>query len=481
MRCRIKLRSYQKIAVDFLADKTHYALYWEMRVGKSPPMLIHIKNLVKRGLVKKIIILTPPSAMPGWEKHIFDWTPELLPLLFINTLEQFKLFNKSKYGLFLVSYSRIGLPAKAKIKKNIIPLEKYDHYVIHSAYINNIDCIVFDESQNIKNHDAQQTRWALTVSEKIKYKYLLTGTPTSGKEIEYYFPMKVLNPEIFYNFNKEQFTQAYFYQQNTGASKWGTKDILRSQAKKNFFDRLRAVSSSLKLSDVTDEIPKIQTIDIPLYPTEQQKKLITLLKEKYLVKIEDKNVTAVSVLVEITKVLQICNGHVLDEDGIPHILTPNPKKEWLMQNIKEITDTSKVIIWIIYKQDRKVVTSVLDKLKMRYVNFQSGLTLAKRKSALERFKTSPDAKVFIAHPDSAGTGVDLAHAPVTIIFSRNYNWLSYKQAISRNITYGQKNVTIYQLYIKGLLDDKVKNILEMKGKNVQLNLQELLIKDFLTP
>ena len=450
-----------------------------MRVGKSPPTLIHMLNLVKRGLVKKMIIVTRPSAMPGWEKHIFEWTPEFVPYLYINTLNQFKLFDKAEYGLFLVSYTRIGLPQKAINKNSIVPLDKYTHYVIHSAYINNIDCIVFDESQNIKNHGAQQTRWAVSVSRNIKYKYLLTGTPTSGKEIDYYFPMRVLSPEIFYNFNKEQFTRAYFNQKRTGKSQWAVQDVLNPYAKKNFFDRLRSVSSALELKDVTDQIPKIQNIDVPLYPTEQQKKLTELLKRDYLISIEGKDIKAINVLAEITKVLQICNGHILDNDLKPHSLTPNPKKEWLEQNIKEITTKRKAIIWIIYKQDRKVVTSVLDKLKMRYVNFRSGMTLSKRKQALDRFKVSPDAKVFIAHPDSAGTGVDLAHAPVTIIFGRNYNWLSYKQALSRNITYGQKSVAIYQLYIKGMLDETVKQVLEMKGKNVKMNLQELLIKTFL--
>ena len=451
-----------------------------MRVGKSPPILIHLKNLVKCGLVKKAIIVTQPSAQPGWEKHIFEWTPELVGHFYHTTLNQFKIFDKSSQGLFLVSYSRIGLPAKAKVNKKTIPLKDYNHYVIHKDYIKNVDCIIFDESQNIKNGDAQQTRWALAVSKNIKYKYLLSGTPTGGKEVEYYYQMKVLNPEIFYNFTKEQFERAFFKQRQAGNSKWAVKHSLHPEARKDFFDCLRSVSAALKLSDVTDQVPQIQNIDIPLYPTKQQENLIKKLKHDFMLRVDGKDITAVNVLAEITKVLQICNGHVLDEDGHPHLFTPNPKKEWLEQNIREITQESKVVIWVIYKQDRKVVTAVLDKIKMRYVNFRSGMTMKERKSHLARFQESPDAKVFIAHPDSAGTGVDLTHAPITIIYGRNYNWLSYKQALSRNITYGQKHVTIYQLYLKGLLDESVKDVLELKGKNVEVNLQELLISKFLS-
>ena len=476
----MNLRDYQTKAIKFLDDRPQYALYWEMRVGKSPTILTHLLNLVNTRRVKKIIIVAPPSALPGWLDEIVEWTPFFVPYLFHTTLDQFKLFDASETGLFLVSYARIGKPEQAKVNKKTVPLKDYKYYVIHDSYIKNVDCIVFDESQNIKNYKAQQTRWALSLSSSIKYKYLLSGTPIGGSEVDYYYQMNILNKSIFHGMNKNQFIAGYFTSKQTGNSRYAIKHTLNPRATKDFFTELRKYSSSLKLSDVVTEMPTIQHINIPLFPTEKQRSLIKKLKDDFFLVYKDKEIKAVNILAEITKILQICNGHILDSDGISHSINPNPKEQWLAQNIRALVKTSKVIIWIIYKKDREVIKGVLDSFKMRYVNFRSGMSLKDRKMHLDRFKQSPDANVFVAHPDSAGTGVDLGHAPTTIVYGRNYNWLSYKQAISRNVTYGQKHVTIYQLYIKELMDETVKNVLDIKGKTSDANLKQLLMKSFLS-
>ena len=448
--------------VDYLQNREYYAIFWEMRVGKSPTILTHLRNLYKRGLCKKFFILAPPSAIPDWLEHIQHWFPEMLMCCYSGNKEVFNVWNRQTEGLYLCSSALVtGNSKKTRTR-------------IRAKDFRDCDVAVIDESHYIKNYKAGRTSFALSLSKVAKYRYALTGTPIGGSEVDYYTQMKFLHPDIFDDMSLTEFRRTYFYQ-TFDQSPQGDFD---EDYREDFEKRLRSASSSLRLADVREFLPEDTSVPIEIEASGEQLDMIEKLRQDFLVEYEDKEITAVNAGAEIMKISQILNGHCKTETGQIN-LKENPKLAWFKANIRSLVRKEKAIVWTNFKQDYRNVKDALDQLGIPYMHYKSGMTPAQRQKKIEIFRRDPDLRVFIAHPDSAGTGVNLSVAPVMVFYSRNYNWLSHAQAASRNKTIDSGNLVTYHLFIKDSLDEEIVKRLESKGANSAKNMAALLFEEFL--
>ena len=176
---------------------------------------------------------------------------------------------------------------------------------------------------------------------------------------------------------------------------------------------------------------------------------------------------------------QIANGHCLDDNGHPIVFPENPKLQWLAENLPQITRQDKVIIWCIFKQDWRNVTNTLSALRIPFVHYRSGMTTSERGRKLDLFREKESNRVIVAHQDSAGTGVNLSVAPVTIVYSRTYNWLSFAQALARNVTLDSQKLTIYHLVTQNTVDSIIHKVLAQKGEKVKRDMSKYLLKEIL--
>ena len=69
----------------------------------------------------------------------------------------------------------------------------------------------------------------------------------------------------------------------------------------------------------------------------------------------------------------------------------------------------------------------------------------------------------VAQTQTAGLGVTLTAASVTVFYSMSYNAAEYDQAIARTHRIGQTKKTTYiHLLIKGTIDTTIKRMVEKK-------------------
>ena len=408
------------------------------------------------------MIFAPPSAIPDWQEHIINWFPEIITHCYFGNKKIFDVWNRQEIGLFVCSYAIVTRNSKRDPRK------------IRAKDIKGLDCVVLDESHYIKNYDAGRTSFALSLGKNVKYKYALTGTPIGGSEIDYYTQMKFLGPDIFHDFNLGEFRRGYFLP-SFDQSPQGDFD---EETRDEFESRLKLASSSLRLADVRKYLPEDTSVPIEIEPSQEQTDMVDALKRDFLVKYKDQEITALNAGAELMKVSQILNGHCKTGDGIIN-LANNPKLAWFKANIRSIIKNEKAIVWTNFKQDYRNVMKALDDIGVRYIHYKSGMTPAQRQKKIEAFRRDPTVKIFIAHPDSAGTGVNLSIAPVMVFYSRNYNWLSHAQAASRNKTIDSGNLVTYHLYMKNTLDEIIVKRLESKGATVAKNMAALLFKEFL--
>ncbi len=140
----------------------------EVGLGKTIEAGLILKEYLLRGMVKKILILTPASLITQWQQELktkFD-------LSFKNHLE---ISDWENSDLVIASLDT------AKSQKNQKAVQKI-----------NYDLLIIDEAHKLKNKKTQN--WKFVNSIRTKYLLMLTATPIQNDLLELFNLISILKP-----------------------------------------------------------------------------------------------------------------------------------------------------------------------------------------------------------------------------------------------------------------------------------------------
>ena len=132
----------------------------------------------------------------------------------------------------------------------------------------------------------------------------------------------------------------------------------------------------------------------------------------------------------------------------------------------------KMIVWTSFVKN---VDYLYEKYKDKYgaVRFYGALGLADRDNAVKEFKEG-GAKIFIATPQSAKEGLTLTVANNAIFYDRSFSLDDYLQAQDRIHRISQeKECHIYNIMIRGSIDEWVNSLLAAKSKAAALTQSDI--------
>ena len=471
-----QLEPHQQKAVEIFTRFNRFALFWEMRVGKTAPILAHLRNLFMANKVKKAVVITSPSGMADWPKQTLMFFPEGAAMIYTGGRKNFVDFAQSdEPGVFLLSWSVLNHKSKSNQGKDI------SKYVFHTdfpsiedpksslALENNnsslsrhhgINFLCLDESQGIRNN-AHQTRCCMMLSRRMEYRYLLTGTPIGGDVMDYWYQLNFLNPGCLGS-SQSWFKRTYGFQ--IMDSEGRLKTYINSEGHELIRQQLVKWTWAKDLKSVSKRPPKKEIFMDFVEASGEQLQLIEQLKRDFVLEHQGEVIKAVTAWVAMMKISQILQGHCKTKDGGLITLAENPKLDWLEDYIKNHLKNEKTVIWSVFIGDMVQIKGLLNRLGVGYVHYKSGSSTKKRRDFIELFRSSPNRKVFLAHPGSAGTGVDLSVAPTNIFYSRNFDYLQMKQAASRSQSMISPDVKIIELIVKGTHDHNIYRRLMEKGR-----------------
>ena len=169
------------------------------------------------------------------------------------------------------------------------------------------------------------------------------------------------------------------------------------------------------------------------------------------IELANEEIDAVNAAVLSSKLLQMSNGAVYDEDKKVHFI--HNRKLDALEDLIEGANGKPVLIAYWYKHD-------LERIKERFT--------------VREIKTSKDIKewnhgeipVAVIHPASAGHGLNLQGGGSTIIwFSLTWSLELYQQTNARLWRQGQnETVVIHHIITKGTIDEDVMKALKRKEK-----------------
>ena len=82
---------------------------------------------------------------------------------------------------------------------------------------------------------------------------------------------------------------------------------------------------------------------------------------------------------------------------------------------------------------------------------------------MDQFQKDPDTVLFVGQIDTAGTGITLTAADTCVYYSKNFNYATYSQSLSRIHRIGQKNRCVYiDLEVEKTVDETISKSLTKK-------------------
>ncbi len=145
----------------------------EVGLGKTIEAGIIMKELIQRGLVRTVLVLTPASLTEQWREELSHKFHEEFTVM--EAPAQWDAVKEAEYGRWIVSLDRAKLG-------------NYSERVLAREY----DLLIVDEAHKLKNRTT--LAWQFVNQLRKRYVLMLTATPVQNDLMELYSLITILSP-----------------------------------------------------------------------------------------------------------------------------------------------------------------------------------------------------------------------------------------------------------------------------------------------
>jgi SNF2 family DNA or RNA helicase len=406
-----------------------------MGLGKTVITLTAISDMMEELEVYRVLVIAPLRvAEDTWSRESEKWDH-------LKYLEISKILGSAKER-------EAALKAKADIyvinRENVVWLCEY---LAKNKIRWPFDCMVIDELSSFKSSQAKRFKALRKQLPFINRVIGLTGTPAANSLMDLWAEMYLLDRGARLGGSISAYRQQYFkpgygngyvvyqYKPKPGAEKFIAKriaDITMSMRAEDY----------LSLPDLIESV-----ISVRMDPDAQ--KIYDTIERDAVLSLEEGEVTAMSAAAVMSKLLQIANGFVYDDKHGEHSV--HKAKLEALQELIEAAD-SPVLVFYSFQADKELI-----------------LREVKGSRLLESDKDITDwnkgkVKVLLAHPGSAGYGLNLQEGGhIMVWYGLPWSLEQYQQATARLHRQGQKYpVMVYHILTEGTVDGQVQKSLVKK-------------------
>ena len=411
---------HQKETASFLSIRKRAFCFNEQGTGKTASVIWAADYLMKRGLVKRVLVLCPLSIMKSaWQRDLFTFAMHRSCGVAHGSAEQRRKVIASGVEFVIINFDGLNV-------------------VKDEVAAGGFDLIVVDEANAYKN--AQTNRWKV-LNQIVKATdprlWMLTGTPAAQSPVDAYGLAKLVNPEgcpkYFTEFRAMVLTKVTQF-------KWIPKP-----SAPDFVHRVLQPAIRFEKKDCLD-LPEVTHTerDAPLTP--QQAKYYKILKDEMLLEAAGEEVSAVNAATKINKLLQISGGAVYTDTGeVLHFDVSN-RINAVLEAIEETSN--KVLVFVPFTHTIELLRTRLEKEGISCDVINGKVPVNKRSDIVHRFQTEKNPHVLLIQPQAASHGLTLTQADTIIWYAPVTSVETYLQANARIDRPGQKNAMTI-VHIKG--------------------------------
>ena len=431
----------------------------EVGLGKTIEAGIIMKELILRGLVRSVMVLTPASLTEQWREELENKFHESFQVM--ETPAQWQEVATAEQGRWIVSLDR----AKLKHQSDAILAREYD-------------LLVIDEAHKLKNRTT--LAWQFVNQVRKRYVLLLTATPVQNDLMELYSLITILAPGQLGTvraFRRHFLEQADSRQpKNTRSLRRLLNDVMIRNRRSKVdiqFPKRQAAIYHLAMSepewrlyaDVTDYIRRrFRDVDSNKH---LRLTLVTLQREL--------SSSPQAVASTLRKMVQDRAHGENTRAELQRFLTlaesiPIGRK---LTAVRELLQRypGKFLIFTEYRQTLDTIVRHLQEWGIQAIGFHGGLSIEQKEAAVAAFKG--DMRVMVS-TESGAEGRNLQFCHQLINYDLPWNPMRVEQRIGRLHRLGQeKDVKIFNLSCNETIEAHVIELLARKIRMFELVIGEL--------
>ena len=429
----------------------------EVGLGKTIEAGMILKEYLIRGLIKKVLILVPPSLVIQWK----DEMTAKFNIKFVTT--DGKLCQEEKEKFWKRNDLVIASLNMAKSKGNSQIITRIDY-----------DMVIIDEAHHLKNRNT--LNWKFVNSLKKKFILLLTATPVHNNLMELYNLITLLKPG-----------------QLKTPSSFRRSFVLKGDSRIPINrEKLRELLSEVMIRNTRSlaniNLPKRYATTIKIRLNEDERvfyeTLSNFVKESYLSHRLDKFSATLlqmeagsspfavrSTLFKIRERKEIPFQAIDKIEEILHSFEIQncQKAEKLMEILSR--GSEKIIVFTNYMETQKFLADKLSQAGIEYSLFNGRLSVKEKEASIDSFQK--EARVLLSS-EIGGEGRNLHFCNTMVNYDLPWNPMRIEQRIGRLHRIGQtRDVFIFNLSSEGTVEDYVLDILDKKINMFELVLGEM--------
>lgn len=418
----------------------------DMGLGKTLQAISFLQFLKEKYPGSTQLVVCPTSLIFNWENEIRKFCPTLKFYTHYGMQREFTETHFNDFDVILTTYG----VARNDIKELTNFLWLY---------------IILDESQAIKNPDAQLTR-AIQQLRSVN-RVILSGTPVQNNTFDLFGQFNFLNPGLLGS--REFFNREFA----TPIDKLGSAEKTRQLKKLINPFTLRRTKEQ-----VAKDLPDKTTTVLWCTMDTEQRKLYNQYRDGYrnklLRKIDEEGIakSGMDVLEGLLRLRQICDHPALvlkSEDA----LKGSVKLEELIREVHENAGNHKVLIFSQFTEMLQLIKQQFEEEGISHCYLDGSTSMPKRKEEVTRFQEDESVKAFLISLKAGGVGLNLTVADYVYLVDPWWNPAAEQQAIDRAHRIGQtRKVFAYKMICKDTVEEKILRLQERKQKLADDLIQE---------
>jgi len=450
----LKPWKHQEKAIEKAVPLPEFAFLFEVGAGKTGACINTIRyKYAEARRVMRTFILCPIVVCDNW-KDEFEMHSRVGKHVHVMTgpgKKRLKLM-KSLQGtdcIIVTNYESLSMK------------ELYAEFVKWG-----IEIIVSDESQKIKSANAKRTKLAITLADRAKYRYIMTGTSITNTPMDVWAQFRFLDGGASFEKNYYVFRSKYFYDKNAGmpSSKHFPDWQPLPGMDKIFNSKIYSKAMRVKKEDCLDLPPFVRQ---KLYTkmNAEQTRMYKQMKAQFIAYLNDKACVATIALTKALRLQQIVSGFFVTDEGETIRYENVPRLKVLIEAVKDLAVEHKVIVWACFKENYAMISKELEKEEIDHAYLIGGMSDKARRENIEAFREDPSTRVMIANQAAGGVGINLIESSYSVYYTKNFSLEQDLQSEARNYRGGSemhKKVTRIDLVCKGTIDEHISDSLEAK-------------------
>ena len=453
---------HQRRAFLLSRDRKAFALFMEMRTGKTKVLIDTASWLFIHGKIRQVLVVAPNSVKTNW---VTDELPEHMPsylpwIAAAWTPTPTKAERQQLDAVLDTTNERVRW-----LVMNVEAFSSEKGVAVASKFVKlGATLMVVDESTRIKTPGAKRTRAIIAIGKHAPYRRIATGTPAVQGPLDTYAQGIFLDPTIL------GFSSFYSFRNHFAImGGWNHKEVVAYTK----LDELQALWDAHSFRVTRDEcfdLPDKGYQKLIVDMTPEQKRIYTAMATRMRAEFEGQKMSVSIILTQMLRLSQIAGGFVspdLDgqwqQDVLP-ITGGNPKIDALLELADDVQ--GKVLVWARFRAE---IAAAVAALRQKYgedtvVEFHGGIDDTGRILARTAFQDPGSAVRFlVGQTETGGLGINLDKAQTIVYLSNSFSLESRLQSEDRPMSAAQKHsVAVIDIIARNTVDEKVVTALREK-------------------